>query len=147
MRNYVYENALCRVATDFDARLCKIRHVVLSVDGDDVANKLYHKILARFPKITTMNATKLQRKQQTLHYIKTTTGQPEACRSRKLAPNRYQAGKTEFSQLMKEDIIRPKAHGRRLSTWYPREQAHGGRAEIIGNSTHAQYLIDIRYLT
>jgi len=41
MRNYVYENALCRVATDFHARVCKIRRVALSVDGDDVANKRF----------------------------------------------------------------------------------------------------------
>jgi len=41
MRNYVYENALCRVATDFDARLCKIRRVALSVDDDDVINKRF----------------------------------------------------------------------------------------------------------
>jgi len=41
MRNYVYENALCRVATDFHARMCKIRRVALSVDGDDVANKRF----------------------------------------------------------------------------------------------------------
>jgi len=40
MRNYVYENALCRVAADFDARLCKIRRVALSVD-DDVVNKRF----------------------------------------------------------------------------------------------------------
>jgi len=41
MRTYVYENALCRVATDFDARLCKIRRVALPVDDDDVANKRF----------------------------------------------------------------------------------------------------------
>jgi len=41
IRNYVYENALCRVATDFDARLCKIRRVALPVDDDDVANKRF----------------------------------------------------------------------------------------------------------
>jgi len=40
MRNYVYENALCRVATDFDARLCKIRRVALPVD-DDVVDKRF----------------------------------------------------------------------------------------------------------
>jgi len=39
MRNYVCENALCRVATDFDAKLCKIRRVALPVDDDDVTNK------------------------------------------------------------------------------------------------------------
>jgi len=42
MRIYLYENALCRVATDFDARLCKIRHIALPVDhDDDVANKRF----------------------------------------------------------------------------------------------------------
>jgi len=39
MKNYVYENALCRVATDFDARLCKIRRV--PVDDDDATNKRF----------------------------------------------------------------------------------------------------------
>jgi len=29
LRKYVHENALCRVATDFDAGLCKIRRVAL----------------------------------------------------------------------------------------------------------------------
>jgi len=41
MRNYVYENALCRVATDFDAKSCKIRRVALPVDDDDVVNKRF----------------------------------------------------------------------------------------------------------
>jgi len=39
MKNYVYENALYRVATDFDARLCKIRRIA-PVD-DDVVNKRF----------------------------------------------------------------------------------------------------------
>jgi len=39
MRNYVYENVLCRVVTD--ARLCKIRRVALPVDDDDVVNKRF----------------------------------------------------------------------------------------------------------
>jgi len=39
MRNY--ENALCRVTTDFDAKLCKIRRVALPVDDDDVVNKRF----------------------------------------------------------------------------------------------------------
>jgi len=41
MRNYVYENALCRVAIHFDARLCKIRRVALPVDDNDVVNKRF----------------------------------------------------------------------------------------------------------
>jgi len=40
MRKYVSENALCRVATDFDAGLCKIRRVALPID-DDVVNKRF----------------------------------------------------------------------------------------------------------
>jgi len=40
MKNYIYENALCRVTTDFDARSCKIRRVALLVD-DDVVNKRF----------------------------------------------------------------------------------------------------------
>jgi len=39
IRNYVYENALCRVATDFDAKSCKIRRVALPVDN--VVNKRF----------------------------------------------------------------------------------------------------------
>jgi len=41
MKNYVYENALCRVVTDFDARSCKIRRVALPIDDDDVVNKRF----------------------------------------------------------------------------------------------------------
>jgi len=41
MRKYVYENALCRVVTDFDAGLCKIRRVAQPVDDDDVVNKRF----------------------------------------------------------------------------------------------------------
>jgi len=37
----MYENALCRVVTDFDARLCKIRRVALSIDDDNVVNKRF----------------------------------------------------------------------------------------------------------
>jgi len=41
MRNYVYENALCHVATDFDATSCKIQRVALPVDDDDIINKRF----------------------------------------------------------------------------------------------------------
>jgi len=65
----------------------------------------YHRILAKFPEITTLNKMRTRNKQQTLHYIETTTGQSEECRPRRLAPDQYQAAKAEFSQLMKEGII------------------------------------------
>jgi len=41
LRKYVHENALCRVATDFDAGLCKIRRVALPIDDHDVVNKQF----------------------------------------------------------------------------------------------------------
>jgi len=41
IRNYVYKNALCRVAIDFDARLCKIQRVALPIDEDDVVKKRF----------------------------------------------------------------------------------------------------------
>ncbi|XP_018403204.1 PREDICTED: uncharacterized protein LOC108780109 [Cyphomyrmex costatus] len=40
-RNYVRDNALCRVATDFDAKLRKIRRLALPVDDTDATNKRY----------------------------------------------------------------------------------------------------------
>ena len=41
MRNYVRDNALCRVATDYDAKSRKIRHVAQPEVDTDAANKLY----------------------------------------------------------------------------------------------------------
>lgn len=41
LRNYVRDNALCMVTTDFDAKSLKIRHVALPVDDGDAVNKLY----------------------------------------------------------------------------------------------------------
>jgi len=41
MRNYMHKNTLYRVATDFDARLCKVRYVALPIDDDNVANKRF----------------------------------------------------------------------------------------------------------
>jgi len=67
----------------------------------------YHRILAQFPGITILAESKKQRAQQTSHHIKTTAGQPEACRQRRLAPEMYQAARAEFNELLKEGIIRP----------------------------------------
>src|SRR5215831_930101 len=41
VRNYVRDNALCIVATDFDARSRKIQRVALPVDDNDAVNKQY----------------------------------------------------------------------------------------------------------
>jgi len=67
----------------------------------------YHEIWTQYPTITRPTDAGHKEEKQTTHYIKTTTGQPEACRPRRLAPDKLAAAKTEFSQLMKEGIIRP----------------------------------------
>jgi len=89
----------------------EVQGITAAYRGQSVKNIVeqtpYHKLLAQFPEVTSPNGTRTRHKQQTLHYIKTTVGQPEAFRPRRLAPDRYQAAKAEFSQLMKEDIIRP----------------------------------------
>ena len=41
MRNFVREKALCRTATDFDARSRKIRRVAQPETDGDAVNKLY----------------------------------------------------------------------------------------------------------
>lgn len=41
------------------------------------------------------------------HYIETTSGPPEACRPRRLAPDKLKAAKLEFDLLRQEGIIQP----------------------------------------
>jgi len=67
----------------------------------------YYEILTQFPEITKLSVTSKPKEKLTMHYIKTTTGQPEACRPRRLAPDKLGAAKMEFMQLLKEGIIRP----------------------------------------
>lgn len=72
----------------------------------------YHGILAEFPSITQPLALKKctetgTAKHNTEHHIKTTPGQPEACRPRRLAADKLKAAKAEFDLLLEEGIIRP----------------------------------------
>jgi len=77
---------------------------VKSVIGDTS----YRQLLARFPRITQTTGTHLQKRpHSTVHHIKTTPGPPEACRPRRLAPEKLQAAKAEFNLLLEEGIIRP----------------------------------------
>lgn len=78
-------------------------HSIKAVKGQSE----YHKILAEFPSITQPTCRGEKKKHKTVHYIKTTPGQPEACRPRRLAPERYKAAKAEFDLLAKEGVIRP----------------------------------------
>ncbi|KMQ85849.1 gag-pol polyprotein [Lasius niger] len=67
----------------------------------------YYHIMAEFPKITQPEGLRTTTKHATEHYIATTTGQPEASRPRRLAPEKLRAAKTEFDLLLQEGIIRP----------------------------------------
>ncbi|XP_072766211.1 uncharacterized protein [Anoplolepis gracilipes] len=66
----------------------------------------YHQMLAEFPDITHSEENRKTTKHSTEHFI-TTTGQPEATRPRRLAPEKYKAAKLEFDLLLQEGIIRP----------------------------------------
>ncbi|XP_032689768.1 uncharacterized protein LOC116853023 [Odontomachus brunneus] len=68
---------------------------------------LYHRILAEYPGITRLRTELTRAEHNTRHYIKTTSGPPEACRPRRLAPDRLKTAKAEFDLLLKEGIIRP----------------------------------------
>lgn len=67
----------------------------------------YHRLLAEFPSITRPNIAHQNIKHTTVHYITTTMGPPEACRPRRLAPDRLLAAKAEFEMMLQEGIIRP----------------------------------------
>lgn len=41
LRNYVRDNTLCAIASDFDARSRKIRRVAMPEDDSDAVNRLY----------------------------------------------------------------------------------------------------------
>ncbi|XP_020296813.1 uncharacterized protein LOC109861535 [Pseudomyrmex gracilis] len=66
----------------------------------------YHKIISQFPGITRPGGIQKPTKHATEHHIATTPGQPEACRPRRLAPDKLKAAKAEFDLLLQEEIIR-----------------------------------------
>ncbi|KYN22228.1 PREDICTED: uncharacterized protein LOC108759283 [Trachymyrmex cornetzi] len=73
-----------------------------------IGNTPYHQLLARFPKITQAPGRHQQHQpHSTMHFIKTTSGPPEACRPRRLAPDKLKAAKAEFNLLLEEGIIQP----------------------------------------
>lgn len=72
-----------------------------------LSNTKYHHVISEFQSITQPTEMRKTTKHTTKHYIKTTTGQPEARRPRRLAPDKLQAAKAEFDLLLQEGIIRP----------------------------------------
>ncbi|XP_018367521.1 PREDICTED: uncharacterized protein LOC108764025 [Trachymyrmex cornetzi] len=67
----------------------------------------YHEVLAKYPDLTNITGHQREAKHETQHYIKTTPGPPEACRPRRLAPDKLKAAKTEFDLMLREGIIQP----------------------------------------
>ncbi|XP_018359737.1 PREDICTED: uncharacterized protein LOC108758981 [Trachymyrmex cornetzi] len=67
----------------------------------------YHEVLAKYPGLTNISGQQREVKHETQHFIKTTPGPPEACRPRRLAPDRLRAAKTDFDLMLKEGIIQP----------------------------------------
>lgn len=59
----------------------------------------YHQILKQFKEITKPEPSKIM-SQEVEHYIKTTTGPPETCRPKRLAPDKLKAAKIEFDLLL-----------------------------------------------
>ena len=73
-----------------------------------VGTTIYHRILADFPDVT--RPTGFERdpvKHDVKHYIKTTSGSPEFCRPRRLAPDRFKEAKVEFESMVYQVIARP----------------------------------------
>lgn len=71
------------------------------------AEEKYQLLLAEWPGIMQPQSRQAITKHSTVHYIKTTDGQPETCRPRRLAPDKLKIAKAEFELLRQEGIIRP----------------------------------------
>ena len=68
----------------------------------------YHRIVAQFPDVTRPAGFEKEcPKHDVKHFIKTTSGPPEFCRPRRLAPDRFKEAKNEFDSMMHQGIIRP----------------------------------------
>lgn len=67
----------------------------------------FHQLLTEYPDVTKPGSTSTCTKHSTQHYIRTTPGQPEASKPRRLAPDRLRSAKAEFDLLLREGVIRP----------------------------------------
>ncbi|KMQ83879.1 transposon ty3-g gap-pol polyprotein [Lasius niger] len=64
----------------------------------------YHDLLTEFSNILKPTGNKKEIRHSTVHHIKTTSGPPEGCRPRRLAPDKLKAAKAEFDLLLQEGI-------------------------------------------
>jgi len=65
-----------------------------------VATLPEYAILAGYPGIMRIRH---EAKHETIYCIKTTPGLPEACRSRRLAPDKLKGGKTKFELMLRRE--------------------------------------------
>ncbi|XP_018360008.1 PREDICTED: uncharacterized protein LOC108759186 [Trachymyrmex cornetzi] len=105
-----------------------------SVKTIDTQTK-YHELLAKYPDLTNISGQQREAKHETQHFIKTTPGPPEACRPRRLAPDKLRAAKTEFDLMLREESYNlRRARGQHRYTWYPRRTKHGDHVETTVNA-------------
>lgn len=67
----------------------------------------YHDLLTKFPEILKPTRARKEKPHSTMHHIQTTSGPPEGCRPRRLAPDKLKAAKAEFDLLLQEGVIQP----------------------------------------
>ncbi|KAM0726712.1 Transposon Ty3-I Gag-Pol polyprotein [Formica fusca] len=92
--------------TGLTAHGSKSNHKINSIKAVAGETK-YDSIVKEYPGITRPNGRSQPVKHNTVHYIQTTAGQPEACRPRRLSPEKLHIARTEFDLLLQEGIIQP----------------------------------------
>jgi len=92
--------------TGFTASDSSSKHEASSIKTV-IEESSYHSILMEYPEITQPSNKQKNIKHETKHFIKTTPGQPETSRPRRLAPDKLKAAKAEFNLLLQEGIIQP----------------------------------------
>lgn len=75
---------------------------IKAVSGDSV----YHQLLQDYPEITRPAGTQREVKHGTLHYIRTTPGQPVTARPRRLPPDKLQIARKEFEEMLANGTAR-----------------------------------------
>lgn len=67
----------------------------------------FAKVLGEFPQLVTPSGAPHEIKHSTVHYIKTDPGPPEACRARRLEPDKLAFAKGEFDAMLQTGTARP----------------------------------------
>lgn len=88
-------------------------------------------LLAEFPDITRPAGTPREVKHSTVHYIKTSPGQPVSCKPRRLNAERLAVAQNEFNAMLQDGTARPSDSSRCTSS-RRRAALAGGPAAITG---------------